>query len=155
MLTDKKDMFWLNKAFYYANKAKLIEEIPVGALIIKDDEFICGSGNKKEKSVSCVRHAEIEVIELASKIINNWRLLNCTLYITLEPCIMCLGALMHARISRVVYGAINPKFGAYTLGYKCNEDKRLNHSFNMCYIHNQNCENIMRNFFRQKRNKII
>lgn len=108
-----KDLFYMEEALKEAKIAFALGEIPVGCIIVKDDEIISRAHNLTEKLQKTTAHAEILAIEKASQKLNSWRLEDCTMYITLEPCIMCSGAIINSRIKRVVYGATQPKFGAH------------------------------------------
>ena len=103
--------FFMKEALKEAKKAYKKEEIPVGAVIVKDDKVIGAGYNKKETSKSPVSHAEIEAIYEACKNTNDWRLNGASLYVTAEPCIMCAGAILHARIDKVYFGVKETKFG--------------------------------------------
>lgn len=108
-----KDEFYMNEAISLALMAKEIDEVPVGALIVKDDEIIARAYNTREHSKCATHHAEILAIEEACRRLGGWRLPGVTLYVTMEPCVMCAGAIMNARIERVVYGTPDLRFGAY------------------------------------------
>jgi len=106
------DNYFMNLALKEAEKALNCDEVPVGAVIVNAAGEVISSGfNSVENAVSCIMHAEIIAIKAAQKKLNNWRLDKCSLYVTLEPCIMCCGAILLSRISRVVYGASDPKGG--------------------------------------------
>ena len=102
----------MKAALAQAKKARDIDEVPIGAVIVFNDKIIARAHNQKEKSKKAFAHAEILAIEKANKKIGDWRLSECELYVTIEPCLMCVGAIMQARIRKVVYGATDPKFGA-------------------------------------------
>ena len=107
------DNYFMNLALEEANKAANADEVPVGAVIVNGrGEIISSAFNTVEKDVSCIMHAEIKAILNAQKQLENWRLDECSLYVTLEPCIMCCGAILLSRISKVVYGTIDPKGGS-------------------------------------------
>ena len=99
---EEKHQKYLNLAFQEAKKAYSKDEVPVGAILLKDDKVIAKAHNLKEKKQSATKHAEILVIEKASKKLHNWHLDDCTLYVTLEPCAMCAGAIMQSRIKKVI-----------------------------------------------------
>ncbi|MCI8445710.1 MAG: nucleoside deaminase [Bacilli bacterium] len=101
----------MKEALKQAEKAYYYDDVPIGAIIVKDDRVIAKAYNKKEKNNIATQHAEILAINKACKKINNWRLNDCTIYITLEPCLMCMGAILQSRIGRIVYGASNENFG--------------------------------------------
>lgn len=102
-------------------------EVPVGALIVFDNQIITEAYNERETRPSALAHAELTVLAEACAKLNRWRLTGCTLYVTLEPCVMCAGALVQARVARVVYGARDPKAGAVESLYEVLSDARLNH----------------------------
>lgn len=104
---------YMNIAFNLSRKAFEIDEVPVGAIIVRDNQIIGVGYNRKEKDNSVTSHAELIAINEASKYINNWRLNDCEMYITLEPCPMCAGAIIQSRISKIFYGAKNPNYGSF------------------------------------------
>lgn len=108
MTTDEK---YMREAIKQARKAAKIDEVPIGCVIVYDDKIIARGYNRRNTDKSTLAHAEIIAIRKAAKIIGDWRLEDCTMYITLEPCPMCAGAIVQARIPRVVVGAMNPKAG--------------------------------------------
>ena len=123
------DLIYMKMTLSLAETAARAGEVPVGALIVKDDEVIASAYNLRETLQSPTAHAEMLAIERASKRLGSWRLLGCTLYVSLEPCYMCAGALVQARIQRVVYAAKDPKAGALGSLYSLADDVRLNHRF--------------------------
>ena len=150
----KNDEFWMKKALSLAKTAGEVDEVPVGAIIVKDDEIISSGTNRREASNLSTAHAEIVAIEKANSILDSWRLSGATLYVTLEPCLMCAGALYQSRISRVVYGASDPKGGALGSLYNIHQDSRLNHQFEVSSgILENECAQILKKFFRKKRKK--
>lgn len=115
-----------------ADKAYRSGDVPVGSVILDPSlKVVAKSFNNKEKSFRPTGHAEIIAIEEAALNLKNWRLEGCTLIVTLEPCLMCLGAMINARIERLVFGAYDSKGGAISLGYPFFKDKRLNHRFDV------------------------
>ena len=102
----------MSEALKEANKALFIGEIPIGAVIVKNGEIIARAHNTKEKEQNPLCHAEINVIKKASELLKNWRLNDCDMYVTLEPCVMCAGAILNARIKNLYFGAYDYKFGA-------------------------------------------
>ncbi|MBX3379998.1 MAG: tRNA adenosine(34) deaminase TadA [Phycisphaeraceae bacterium] len=115
------------RALELARAAAAIGEVPVGALIVRDDQIIAEAHNRREADKSPFAHAEFLAIQQACRAINDWRLERCTLYVTLEPCPMCAGLIVNARIPRVVFGCADPKAGAAGTLMNLLEDPRLNH----------------------------
>lgn len=146
------DLKWMQEALEWAKKAEALDEVPIGAVIVsKEGQLIAASHNLKESCFDPIGHAECRAIQEATQKIKNWRLVDCTLYVTLEPCPMCLAACQQARIARIVYGAKDPKGGAISLDYLIHEDERLNHRFMVDYLINPECEKTLSDFFRKKR----
>lgn len=147
-----KDIKFMKLALRKANIAKNILEVPIGAIIVDENFNIIASGyNTKEKTKNTLNHAEMIAIKKASKNLNNWRLENCTLYTTLEPCPMCMGAIINSRIKRVVYGAKDKKAGA--CGSKLNLNEfNLNHKVEITEnILEYECSKILSDFFKRLR----
>lgn len=142
---------WLKEAFSLAEKAAKEDEVPVGAVIVLDGKIIGRGYNRREQDHNPLAHAEILAIEDASRTIQSWRLIGAKLYVTLEPCPMCLAACQQARIEGVIYGAKDPKGGALSLGYSLHEDARTNHRFNVQYQEALECQEILKKFFEAKR----
>jgi tRNA(adenine34) deaminase len=117
----------MRQALALADRAALRGEVPVGALIVADSVVIAEAYNERETRPSALAHAEVTVIERTCARLGRWRLTGCTLYVTLEPCVMCAGAIVQARLDRVVYGARDPKAGAVESLYQVLSDTRLNH----------------------------
>ena len=140
-------------ALIEAEKAGQMGEVPIGAILVSDQgTAISAAHNRTIDLADPTAHAEILVLRDAAKKINNYRLLNTTLYVTVEPCIMCMGAIVHARVSSVVFGASDPKWGAAGSLYDFSADSRLNHRVvitkGVCV---QDCRKLMQDFFRAKR----
>ena len=122
------DQRFMLEALEEARAAASVGEVPVGAILVgPDNQVLFKSGNRKETIFDPTGHAEVRVLREAAQQLGRWRLNDLTLYVTLEPCVMCAGALVHARIGRVVFGALDPKAGAVASLYKILEDPRLNH----------------------------
>lgn len=102
-------------------------DVPIGAVVVRDGEVIARRHNERELTGDPTAHAEVLALRDAAAVVGHWRLLDCTLYVTLEPCVMCAGALVNSRIGRVVYGATDPKAGAVASLYEVCADERLNH----------------------------
>lgn len=142
----------LASALIQAQLAAAQDEVPVGAIIVRAGQIVGVGYNQREQFQNPIAHAEILAIQDAAKNIGSWRLLDCTLYCTLEPCPMCLAASQQARIKAVVYGAIDLKGGALSLGYRLHEDLRTNHRFSARYSQVSGCSEILKEFFVKKRN---
>ena len=150
---DKIDLHLMKLALKQAEISESIGEVPIGAIIVDGQgRVISKSTNLREKLKSTLGHAELVAIHRACKKLDSWRLINCTLYVTLEPCFMCAGALVQARIKRVVYAAHDPKGGALCSLHTLGNDKRLNHAFEVTsgICANESSE-MLKKFFRKKR----
>ncbi|MCX6108658.1 MAG: tRNA adenosine(34) deaminase TadA [Proteobacteria bacterium] len=135
-----------------ARQAALRGEVPVGAVIVKDGQLIASGANAREEFQDALRHAEIDAIGAACKQLGAWRLSGCTLYVTLEPCLMCAGAVHQARIDRVVFGAFDPKAGAMGSLYQVHADVRLNHRLPVTAgVLATECGEVLKAFFRARR----
>lgn len=152
-ITLKDDSWLMGLALEEAEKAFSMGEVPVGAVIVNSERKILSrSHNLKEEKGNPLLHAELIAIEKASRELSDWRLSGCTLYVTLEPCLMCMGAIWQSRIERVVFGAYDPKGGAISLGYKVYKDKRLNHQFCiMGGVEHYRSSQLLSQFFRERR----
>ena len=145
---------FMNDAFKQAELAFKEDEVPVGCVIVKDDKIIARAHNKKEKKNCAIFHAEIECINKATKRLNNWNLSGCDMYVTLEPCMMCTGAIINSRITNVYYGCEDPKGGALVSNIKLNKIKNLNHYPNVSRgTLNKECGDLLKKFFKNKRTK--
>lgn len=145
------DESYMREAMELARKAEGIDEVPVGALIVRDGKVIARAYNTRESSRCATHHAEILAIEEACRTLGGWRLIGCTLYVTMEPCCMCAGAIINARIPKVVYGAPDIRFGAF--GSLIDLSKvPLNHTPEIVggVLSDENVE-ILRNYFKKKR----
>ncbi|MEZ4741992.1 MAG: tRNA adenosine(34) deaminase TadA [Bdellovibrionota bacterium] len=150
-----EDELWMQLALALANSAATHDEVPVGAIIVKDGNIISSGFNQKEKMHLVTKHAEIIAIERANIRLKNWRLNDCKLYVTLEPCLMCAGAIYQARITETIYGAKDPKAGAFGSLYAIDKDSRLNHQVKIrSGILAEQCSQTLINFFQQRRKKI-
>ncbi len=154
MLSKFPDHLWLmGEAMKEADRAYRINEVPIGAVVVDSQGAVLSRAhNLKEKTFNPCGHAEILAITEAAKKISNWRLIDCRMYVTLEPCPMCLSALVQARIGALYFGAYDPKGGAISLNYNFYNDKKLNHSFPILggLLHFENSQ-MLSNFFREKR----
>jgi tRNA(adenine34) deaminase len=142
---------WMKEALLLAQKAASEDEVPVGAIVLHNQKIIGKGYNQREQLQSPVAHAEILALQDASRALGSWRLTNCILVVTLEPCPMCLAALQQSRIQEVVFGATDLKGGALSLGYRLNEDLRTNHRFSVQFHETLECSKILKEFFLKKR----
>ena len=145
---------YMDIALNLAKEAMQEDEVPIGALIVKDDKVIAASHNTKERQRSALHHAEMEVIEKATQVLGTWHLEGCTLIVTLEPCLMCTGAIINSRITSLCFGAFNPKGGAIVSNLNLLGIKGLNHYPKIIPgIKEKECAALLTDFFRQKRQK--
>ena len=150
---EEKEEFML-EALKEAEIALANDEIPIGCVIVKDGKVIGRGHNAREELQRAVRHAEVMAIEEANAYEKSWRLLDTTLFVTIEPCVMCSGAIGLARIPQVIYGAKNQKFGAAGSLYDILTDERLNHRVELENgILEAECAQMMQDFFRKRRQK--
>ncbi|QTL96614.1 tRNA adenosine(34) deaminase TadA [Iocasia frigidifontis] len=148
----KKDEEYMRLAIIEAGKALEIEEVPIGAVVISKGEIIGRGYNLRENTNDPTAHAEIIALKNAAANLNSWRLDECSLYVTIEPCPMCAGAIVQARIKRLVYGAKDPKAGAAGSLYNIVRDKRLNHQVELkAGVLAEECGDLMKGFFRKLR----
>ena len=147
----EQDKLYMNTCIALASEAAARDEVPVGALIVQGDRVIASASNTREESKCATQNAEILAIEEACRTLGGWRLPNCTLYVTLEPCPMCAGAAINARIDRVVYGAPDPKGGA--LGSLVNlAEVPFNHKPEVeGGVLEAECAEVLTSYFRRKR----
>lgn len=146
------DMFWMERALSEARDAARLGEVPVGAVLVGPEGLLASAGNSPIRLHDPTAHAEILAIRAASASLHNYRLPGTTLYVTLEPCIMCMGALIQARIGRLVYGATDPKTGAASSVYTVGSDGRLNHDIEIRGgILADSCGELLRAFFKNRR----
>lgn len=144
----------MHAAIMEAEKARKLNEVPIGAVIVYQDEIIASGFNLRESSQSALSHAELIAIEEANKGIGSWRLEDCTLYVTLEPCPMCAGAIVQSRIPHVVYGAYDPKAGCAGTIMNLLDQPRFNHQVKVTSgILEEECSKLLTDFFRDLRNR--
>jgi tRNA(adenine34) deaminase len=141
----------IEKALCEARKAATLDEVPVGAVFVLNGKIIARGHNLREKKQSILAHAELVAMVRANRKLKSWRLLECDVYVTLEPCPMCTAALQQARVRHVYYGAPDPKAGAVSLGLRLHDNSRLNHRFQMTCLDNSECGKILSRFFIQAR----
>jgi tRNA(adenine34) deaminase len=159
---NESDEFWMNHAISAAKSAENIGEIPIGACIVGEaGELLAVSGNRTITGSDPTAHAEILILREAAQKIGNYRLINSTVYSTIEPCAMCAGALVNARVKKLVYGAKDERFGAVETHFNICSSSFLNHQIEIVSgILAEDCRKLMQDFFRKKRemqksNKII
>ena len=147
----ENDYIYMKLALKEAKKSLKLDDVPVGAIIVKDNKIISKAHNQKEKKQIATMHAEIIAIEKACKKLNTWHLNRCTLYVTIEPCLMCSGAMIQSRIDRVVYATKNKKFGYIESVEKIFENKN-NHNVKITSgIYEGEAKELIQNFFEKKR----
>jgi len=146
------DKYFMERALKEAEQAFSEDEVPVGAVIVQDERIIASAHNQRETLRDPTAHAEVIAITQAAAHIGDWRLPGCTLYVTLEPCVMCAGAIVLARMPRIVYGATDPKAGAVNTLYHLLDDQRLNHRADVTSgVLADPCGAILTEFFQTKR----
>ena len=152
--TQEEKDFFMSEALKEAEKSLDKAEIPIGCVIVKDGAVIGRGHNAREELNQAIMHAEVMAIQEANRTVGNWRLLDCTLFVTIEPCVMCSGAIGLARIPKVIYGASNQKFGGAGSLYDILRDERLNHRVEVeTGVMEEECAKIMQDFFRQSRER--
>ena len=148
--------YWMDLALKEAGIAAQKQEVPIGAVIVLNGEIISSAHNLKESNTQAIAHAEILAIEAACRKLGRWRLNDCTLLVTLEPCLMCAGAIIQSRIGKVVYGCTDAKAGAVTSLYQTLSDTRLNHRPEVIGgIREAVCSSLLSNFFSKLRKPVI
>jgi len=151
----EEDTQWMQEAIKEAMKAEAIGEVPIGAVIVHNGEIIGRGHNLRETTLDPTAHAEMVAIREASSRLKAWRLLDCTLYVTLEPCPMCAGALVQGRIAKVVYGTIDPKAGCAGTLMNLLQEPRFNHETVLIGgVLKEECAALLTNFFRKLRRRI-
>lgn len=150
------DEFYMKCAIEEAKKAGQLGEVPIGAVIVKDNEIIARAHNLREILQQPTAHAEHLAIERAAEVVGSWRLEDCTLYVTLEPCVMCAGTVVMSRIPRVVYGAMDPKGGCSGSLMDLLQQPQFNHRAIVEHgVLEETCGNLLRHFFRDLRDKKV
>jgi len=146
------DISFMKLALQEAAKAAHLGEVPIGAVLVKDGSVLAADHNRREQLSDATAHAELLVIRKAGQLLGGWRLTGTTLYVTLEPCPMCAGALVQARVERLVFGAADPKGGAAGTLYDIVRDERLNHRLQVTPgVLEEECALQLRHFFRNRR----
>ncbi len=146
------DEHWMQIALEQAQLAAAAGEVPVGAVLIKDDEIVATGFNQPISSCDPTAHAEVVALRGAAQALSNYRIPDCTLYVTIEPCAMCAGAMVHARVKRLVFGAPEPRAGAVISSLRLLEGAQLNHRVAVTGgVLAEQCAEVMQTFFRQRR----
>ncbi|MGO4180802.1 tRNA adenosine(34) deaminase TadA [Paenibacillus sp. MCAF9] len=154
MTREQEDQKWMLEAIEEAKKAEQIGEVPIGAVIVRNNEIIGRGYNLRETRFDPTAHAEMVAIRDACDRIGAWRLLDCTLYVTLEPCPMCAGAIVQSRVKRVVYGTSDPKAGCAGTLMNLLQEPRFNHETELTSgILQPECSNLLTQFFRRLRER--
>lgn len=152
MEKEKTHEYYMKQALKEAEKAYRKLEVPVGAIIVKNGKIIARAHNQKEEKKDTTKHAEILAIQKASKKLQSWRLIDCEMYITLEPCSMCAGAIINSRIKKIYIGTNDEKTGAAGSVLNLFNDYKFNHKVEVEKgLLKENCENILKNFFKELR----
>lgn len=148
----KDKEYFMRKALAAAKRAAKRDEVPVGAVIVRNGDIIAVAGNRKERENCAVFHAEIVALRKACKKLGNWYLDGCEMYVTLEPCPMCAGALINSRLDKLYFGAYDPKAGCCGSLYDLVGDKRFNHTLEAeGGILKEECATVLGDYFRKKR----
>jgi tRNA(adenine34) deaminase len=153
-MTITEDERWMKEAIHQARIAESLGEVPIGAVIVREGSIIGAGYNLRERDHDPTAHAEMIAIRQASENLQAWRLLGCTLYVTLEPCPMCAGAILQSRVERVVYGASDPKAGCVGTLMDLLQDSRFNHvaPWTSAVLHEE-CAALLTDFFRRLRSR--
>jgi len=150
--SDGSDEHFMGAAIQVAREAELAGDLPIGAIVVRDGEIIARAGNARSLNGDPTAHAEILALRQAAEEVGGWRLLGCTLFVTLEPCTMCAGAIVLARVDRVVYAASDPKAGAVESLYEVLSDTRLNHQPEIRGgVRGPEAGDMLTDFFRRRR----
>jgi len=152
---DDIDLLFMKKTIQVAKRALKYDDVPIGAIVVMDGKIIASGYNRKKTTKNPLDHAEIIAMKKAARKIGDWRLNNCVLYSTLEPCIMCAGAILHYRIKRVVFGILEPKFGGVVSNDRIFDIKTLNHRVEYEFgFFEEEIKGMMRDFFKKVRGKM-
>ncbi len=152
--TNKQDVIFMKEAIKQARKAYAIEEVPIGCVIVYEDKIIARGYNRRTIDGNVLAHAELIAIRKACKKLGDWRLEDCTMYVTLEPCQMCSGAIVQSRMKRVVIGCMNPKAGCAGSVMDLLKVEEFNHQVEKVIgICEEICSSLMKEFFKELRNK--
>ncbi len=153
-VAEKDDERYMRLALEEAEAAAAEGEVPIGAVVVCDGEVVARAHNRRETDADPSAHAEFAAMVAAARALGRWRLTGCTVYVTLEPCLMCAGLMVNARVDRCVYGAADPKGGAVGTLYDVSHDERLNHEFEVTSgVLADEAAKLLRDFFRARRAK--
>ena len=153
-MIEQQDIAWMRRALELARDAEMAGEVPVGAVLVKDNELIAEGWNQPVTSRDATAHAEIVAMRVAGQLLDNYRLTDTTIYVTLEPCSMCVGAMIHARVSRLVYGASEPRTGALGGAFDLMAANQHNHDFEIVSgVLAEESRKLLQDFFRARRKK--
>lgn len=154
-MTIESDCYWMREALVEAKNALEHGEVPVGAVVIHDNKIIARAYNQPISACNPVAHAEISALEMAGKVLGNYRLNNCEIYVTLEPCTMCAGAIVHSRVRRLIYGASEPKAGAIDSVTRVLQQPQMNFLVeSLGGVLEAECSKIIVDFFKIRRKNI-
>ena len=146
------DRRWMEEAIREATSAGARGEVPIGAVVVIGDRLLARAGNASVAEHDPTGHAEVRALRAAARAVNNYRLSEATLYVTVEPCVMCMGAALHARVARLVFGCADPKGGAAGSLFDLADDRRLNHRIAvMAGVAEGECRALLQEFFRNRR----
>jgi len=149
-----QDEKYMKEAIRQAKKAYALEEVPIGCVIVQNDKIIARGYNRRNTDKNTLAHAEIAAIKKASKKTGDWRLEDCTMYVTLEPCQMCAGAIVQSRLGKVVIGSMNPKAGCAGSVINLLQMKQFNHQVDMeTGVLEEECSSMLSAFFQELREK--
>jgi len=153
-MTEKGHEYWMARAIAEAGKACVRDEVPIGCVIVREGKIIARGHNLRESTQDPTAHAELIAIRKAARKLDSWRLLDTTLYVTLEPCTMCMGAIILSRIPTVVFGCYDPKGGAAGSLFDLSDDSRLNHRVALLpRILEKECSGLLKDFFASLRRR--
>lgn len=151
-MTERDDNFWMQEALREARKGWDMQEVPVGAVVVHNGELVARAYNQPISGCNPVAHAEILCLQETAKTLGNYRLVDCDLYVTLEPCTMCAGAIIHSRIRRVIFGACEPKSGAVVSVTQVLDQSQMNYRVEVTQgVMQEECSEMMSAFFRERR----
>ena len=153
MTRQETDEFWMRRALDAAHAAQGLDEVPIGAVIVRNGQLLACAGNRTRTVCDPTAHAEVLVLREAARVMGNYRLTEAVLYTTVEPCAMCAGALVNARLKRLVYGAPDERFGAVTSQFQLCDSSSLNHQMEIIsgVLEEEECRALMQAFFRARR----